>query len=369
MRAPSIIEAWHAAARDLMPSDLEVWDSHAHTGQNDPDGFRNTDTELIAALDAAGHAGAVVMTSADPSGYEAANRRLLHEARDSAGRLVSLLRLDPNRDTSAMAERGLAAGHRGVKLHPRSEAFGMDHEVVADVCRVAAEAGAPVLVHSGRGIPALRAPVLRLLDAIEGLRIILAHCGISDLAGLAGTANEHPGLFFDCSWWDVTDRLALAAWVGPGKILYASDTPYGHPLMSFVLAARVAAAAGYTETQLRAHFGGTLRSLLAWEEPETDVGVPDVPGVVGVDAGLIRIHASIQAAIGSILVGGDPSESIALARAGCEVPESMPRSAVYRAIAATLDAVDVAEHRLSFRLLVIAAAAALTPGVPVPSLG
>lgn len=365
MRAPAIIEAWHESSREAMPADLVVWDSHTHTGQNDPDGFTNSDVELVAALDAAGHAAAVVMTSADPSGYEAANKRLLREARDSEGRLVSLLRIDPDRDTAATAERGLAAGHRGIKLHPRSEAFGMDHEVVADVCRIAAEAGAPVLVHSGRGIPALRAPVVRLFDSVDGLRMILAHCGISDLAGLAATANDHPGLYFDCSWWDVTDRLALAAWVSPGKILYASDTPYGHPLMSFVLAARVAAVSGYTEEQLRAHFGGTVRSLLAWEQPG-DAGAADVDGMVRVAAGLVRVHASIQSAIGSILVGGDPSESIALARAGCDVPASMERFDVYRAIAATLDAVDLAEHRLSFRLLVIAAAAALTPGVAVP---
>lgn len=370
MRGPEIIETWHDAARASMPGDLEIWDAHTHTGQDDPDGFTNTDTELLAALDASDHAGAVVMTSADPEGYAAANRRVLEEAQASDGRLVSLLRVNPNHDDPRVVGRGLAAGHRGVKLHPRSEAFGMDHPVVREACRIAAEHGAPVLVHSGRGIPSLREPVVRLLESIEGLRLVLAHCAISDLAGLAPEVASHPGLFIDTSWWDVTDRLALAAWVPPDRILYASDTPYGHPLMSFVLAARVALVFGYGEAELRAHFGGTLRDLVAWREPgrlDGPAGREADPGEIGVDAGLLRVHASIQTAIGNSLGGGDPAESIALARAGCDVDPSARHADLYRAIAATLDAVDLAERRLSFRLLVVAAAAALTPGVAVPS--
>lgn len=369
MRGPEVISAWYETARALAPPDLEVWDAHTHTGQNDPDGFTNTDVELLAALDAAGHAGAVIMTSADPAGYTAPNRRVLDEARASEGRLVSLVRVDPNRDTAQIVERGLAAGHRGVKLHPRSEAFGMDNRVVVDVCRIAADHGAPVLVHSGRGIPSLRDPVLRLLEAVDGLRLVLAHCAISDLAGLAPLVDSHRGLFVDTSWWAVTDRLALASWVSAEKTLYASDTPYGHPLMSFVLAARVATAMGYDEREMRAHFGGTLRALLDWKEPTVtgDGATQRSDGTLRADVGLLRVHASIQSAIGSARVGGDPTESISLARSGCDVHPSAPHADVHRAIAATLDAIDPAEKRLTFRLLVIAAAAALTPQVAVPS--
>ncbi len=239
---------------------------------------------------------------------------------------------------------------------------------VADVCRVAAEAHVPVLVHSGRGIASLREPLLRLVNSIKGLRLILAHCGISDLARLGPEAADHPGLYFDTSWWDVTDRLALAAWVPPGRILYASDTPYGTPSLGFVMAMRVAAAAGYEYGELQAHFGGTLHRLLDGRDGE-DLRGPRGDGFICADAGLLRVHASLHAAIGAAFAMVDASEAISLARAGCDIGPGVADAPVYRAIAATLDAIDRREARSRFALLVVAAAAALTPQVAVPEFG
>jgi predicted TIM-barrel fold metal-dependent hydrolase len=366
-----VITRWFEAARRYLPPDTPVWDAHTHTGQNDPDGVRGTAERLIAKLDEAHHAGAAVMTNQDPGGYGEANNRILAEAAASNGRLIPFVRVDPRHgpDAAAEAARGLAAGHRGVKLHPRAEGFELSHPGVAEVARLATEHGAPLLVHAGRGIPSLGRDAARLCDEIDGLRVVLAHAAISDLSWLGPAVEEHPGLYFDTAWWDVTDLLALFAWVPPGRILYASDTPYGHPQLGFILAMRVAASARYDAAQLQAVFGGTLLRLLDGGEGE-DLGPAPGDDFVSGDPGLIRVHASLHGAIVRAFTKDDVTEQVSLARLGCVVPEDAHHAAVYRAIAATLDGIDLASgsRRDIVRPLIAAATGALTPDVGVPEL-
>ena len=57
----------------------------------------------------------------------------------------------------AEAERSLAAGAKGIKLHPRAEEFTLDHPAVRRLVALANERSLPILIHAGRGIPALGA--------------------------------------------------------------------------------------------------------------------------------------------------------------------------------------------------------------------
>jgi hypothetical protein len=364
-----LVSQWLAAARDLLPGGTAVWDAHTHTGNNDPDGVGGTADRLAAKLSEAGQAGAVFMTNQDPAGYPAANDRILQESLASGGRLIPFLRVDPRRGKAAVveAERSLDAGHRGIKLHPRAEHFRLSDPTVRRVMEMAAERGVPVLSHAGRGIPSLGRDAARLCDEVPGLRLILAHAAISDLSWLGPAAADHPGLYFDTAWWDVTDLLALFAWVPPGRILYASDTPYGHPALGFILAARVAASARYSPAQLDGLFGGTLWNLLEGRDG-ADLGPAPGDDFVTGDPGLLRVHASLHGAIVSAFAGGNAAEPVSLARLGCDVPGGAHHSAVFHAIAGTLDGIDLDTDRRSLlvRPLIVAAAAALTPDVAVP---
>lgn len=365
-----LIEAWHFAATRLLPEPAAVWDAHTHTGDRDPDGVRGTAQRLIEKLDTAGQAGAAIMTNQDPTGYGDANDRILAEASGSADRLVPFLRVDPRLGAEAVAEaeRSLAAGHRGIKLHPRAEQFTLADPTVKDILRLAADRRVPVLVHSGRGIASLGRDAVELCDAVDGLNLILAHAAISDLSWLGPRIEDHPGLYIDTAWWDITDLLALFAWVPPGRILYASDTPYGHPQLSFVLTMRVAASARYTPQQHAAVFGNNLRHLLDGQAPPS-VGPAPGDDFVGGDPGLMRVHASLHGAVVNAFARRDTTEPVSLARLGCTVPDDAHHAPVYRAIAATLDRIDFDGPRSAVvRPLIIAAAAALTPEVSVPEL-
>ena len=121
----------------------------------------------------------------EPTGYPPANDRVMAAAADSDGRLVAYCRVDPHDDAVAEARRCLDAGARGIKLHPRAEQFtlsaaGRARELVA----LAHERRVPVLIHAGRGIPALGRDTVRLSGEFPDARLILAHAAISDLAWL-----------------------------------------------------------------------------------------------------------------------------------------------------------------------------------------
>jgi predicted TIM-barrel fold metal-dependent hydrolase len=363
-----LVEAWHSAARSNLPPGIEVWDAHTHTGTADPDGFHNTADALIADLDRAGHARAVVFSNADPHGYRANNDRILEEAFASGNRLIPFARIDPTASVAVDEVcRCLREGHRGFKMHPRSEGFSLDHPGVAKVAAVAAERKAPLLIHAGRGVPSLGAAALNLVDDHPGLVLILAHGGISDLGRLAQESRTRPGLMFDTSWWNAADLAYLFANVDASQIVYASDMPYWDPQVAFTLAARSAVQAGLTGQALSAVFGGNLARALEGRARRVPLGL-GLPGFV--DPALLRVAANLYGALGNASAGEVHREGVELARRAADTV-SMPHEPLLRAVRETIDAaagVGDAHPFEAVELLMIACSAVLTPGSAAPEL-
>ncbi|MEP6952530.1 MAG: amidohydrolase family protein [Solirubrobacteraceae bacterium] len=296
-----------------------LWfDAHTHIGHNDPDGRTATAEEVVEGLDAAGHDRALLFAMHEPDGYPRANDAVLEACAASGGRLLPLSRIAPNAEGAlAEAERCLAAGTRGFKLHPRSDAFGLPHPVVEQVVALAHEARAPVLFHAGRGIPHLGEAVVDLARDYPGARLILAHAGISDLGWIADAAAQLGNLYFDTAWWQVADQLQLYATIPPGQILYASDMPYGPGTFAGLMFRRVSAAVGLGAEQRHAIAGGQLERVVAGEDP-ADLG--PAPGLHAVGERVIeaeRVVTYCSTALQLGFRGLDPSEAVALARVAC----------------------------------------------------
>ncbi|HEY7453369.1 MAG TPA: amidohydrolase family protein, partial [Thermoleophilaceae bacterium] len=245
---------WFERLREDVPG-LEPLDAHTHIGFNDPDGFRCSADQLLGGLDRI-DARAFVFPMHELDGYSTANDMVIDEAARSGGRLFAFCRLDPNDDALAEAERALERGAVGIKLHPRAEQFTLDHPGLAPVFELADERRLPVLVHAGRGIPALGRHAVEATGRHPGMRLILAHAGISDLSWIWRETPSHPNLFFDTSWWSPADVQALFALVPPGQILMASDAPYGSPTWAAVMASRHALQVGLSADQVRGVAGG-----------------------------------------------------------------------------------------------------------------
>ena len=200
---------------------------HTHIGQNDPDGYKCTTEQLLGGLEAADARGAVFAMH-EPDGYPPANDMIIAAAAESE-RLVPFCRLDPHDDPLAEAERCLAAGAVGHQAPPARRGVPARHSRARAGVRARRRAAPAVLVHAGRGIPALGRHAVAICERHPGLRLILAHCGICDLSWIWHEAERLPNLFFDTAWWSPDDLLTLFSLVPPGQVLFASDAPYGTP--------------------------------------------------------------------------------------------------------------------------------------------
>jgi predicted TIM-barrel fold metal-dependent hydrolase len=352
---------------------LDLFDVHTHIGQNDPDGFKQTPEELLRVMDYAG-ARAAVFPMHEPDGYPRANDVAIAAAEASGGRLFAFARIDPRTpDAAAEARRCLDAGARGLKFHPRAERFTLAEPGVREVVKVAHERKVPILIHAGRGIPALGRDTVALSGEFTDARLILAHAAISDLAWLWKVLPDHPNVFIDTAWWNPADLIALFALVAPSQILWASDSPYGMPLSSCLLHMRCALQAGVGNGALRSIAGEQAARIVMGQDPVW-AGPPPGPPERPQDPLLERVVTHLVSAIGRAFGGGDPDEPLALARLACAVGDDGPHAEVHAAVLEQLDLFR--EHLappppgrpfpMAARFVVGALTIARTPDVPLP---
>jgi predicted TIM-barrel fold metal-dependent hydrolase len=247
----------------LRPENAEVVDAHTHLGL-DEDGRSLTLGQLLAELDDAGAQRACVFPLHDPArkpAYTVPNDRVLAWAEESDGRLLPFCRLDPAEGPVKEGERALAAGARGIKLHPRAQDFRFDGEEMAGIFNLAESARVPILIHAGRGLPPLAEGLVDLALRHPGAVLILAHGAICDQGILTTRLADHPGVLYDISCFFPLDVIQLFARVPAERIVFASDPPYGLPATSLYMALRVAAQAGLDEQTVKRLLGGTIAGL------------------------------------------------------------------------------------------------------------
>jgi predicted TIM-barrel fold metal-dependent hydrolase len=365
------LRPWAEVVFEQVP-DLELFDAHTHLGQNDPDGMKQTPEELIAALQAAGARGAFTFPFHEPDGYPGANDAVLVAAREAPdGLLVPFCRVNPHDHPLPEAERSLANGARGIKLHPRAEQFTLDHPGVKPLVALANEHSLPVLIHAGRGIPALGLHAVQLAEEFPNARLILAHAGTSDLSWIWRAAADLPNLLFDTAWWIPTDLEALFTLVPPGQIVFASDAPYGNTFISAAFQMRWPLQLGFSHDQIRSIAGGQSLRIAAGESLQ-----PAGPAIGEREKAphllLERVAFFLLFSAMGTMRGVDPTEMLALARLACDVPDEIDDAPVFAAIRGLLDDYDVyaAEHpeeRRRITFLILAATVARTPDVPIPA--
>jgi hypothetical protein len=373
MDIAALMDPWAQLMVEQIPG-VELFDAHTHLGQNDPDGMSQTPDELLGTLESAHARGAFVFPMHEPDGYPPANDMVLAAAAAAEGLLTPFCRVSPNTgDARAEAERALDAGAKGIKLHPRAEQFTLDHPSIRELAAMAHERGLPILIHAGRGIPALGAHAVQLAGAYPNARFILAHAGVCDLSWIWRVAGDHPNLLFDTAWWMPADLQALFSLVPPGQILFASDTPYGHTLMSAITQLRSALQVGLSADQIRCVASEQSLRIAAGEPPAPAgpaVGEHDRASHVLLD----RVAEYVMLGAIATMRGSEGGpEMLALARLSCDVPDEIDDAPVFAALRALLDTyaeIDATEpdNRRRFTFLILAASVARTPDVPVPAL-
>ena len=138
--------------------------------------MRSRSRSTSRLMDEAGVRGANVFALNEPDrepAYRAPNDRVLRWAAEVPDRLFPFVRLSLDEDPLGEAERCLALGARGIKLHPRAQAFRVDDPSLEAVFALADERRLPgahprrprsAAGHAARARPRRRAAPRRLAD-------------------------------------------------------------------------------------------------------------------------------------------------------------------------------------------------------------
>jgi uncharacterized protein len=272
-RAEELLAAQYGRVTALLPAGCAPFDAHTHLGL-DEDGHALSVPEHLKLMDEAGVRAANVFALNEPDrepAYRAPNDRVLRWAAEEPDRLFPFVRLslDEGEDPLREAERCLDLGARGIKLHPRAQAFRVDDKRLEAVFALADERRLPVLIHAGRGLPpGMPLELGHVAERHPGASLILAHAAIVAQAGIGELARSVDNIFFDSSTWSPYDLLNLLSLVPPEQVLWASDIPYGEPLAALNLFVRAARRSGADDEILRGMLCDTARGLLDGKRPE-----------------------------------------------------------------------------------------------------
>ena len=332
-----------AETQRLRPAGAEIIDAHTHLGL-DEDGRSLNLAQLLSLLDAAGASRACVFPLHDPErqpSYRLPNDRVLAWAGESDERLLPFCRLDPAEDPLGESERCLAAGARGIKLHPRAQDFVFDGKDMDGVFSLAESAGVPILIHAGRGLPPLAEGLVDLALRHPGAVLIIAHRAICDQGILTSRLSDHPGVLYDISCFFPLDVIELFARVPAERIVFASDPPYGMPATTLYLALRVARQAGLDEATTRGMLGGTMAALLDSKDLPP-IAPPRRRETITLSGRLARVYG-YASLVGPALFNGVVDQARAMldmATAACRDPEPGSVGEALQTIGSALSAAD-----------------------------
>lgn len=191
---------------------------------------------LIAALDAAGVARAVVCPARPPDYHLGpANDRVAAATRRIPDRLVGFARVDPHQGPAALVELRRAVEHlglRGLHLHPWEELFAVNDRLVEPLLTYAQERHLPVQIAGGYPQVSHAAQIADIAGRFPDLRILATHGGQINISGRglyeAGQLlRRRPNVCLQTSGVYREDWLEdTARELGATRLVFGSGAPY-----------------------------------------------------------------------------------------------------------------------------------------------
>ena len=228
----------------------------------------------------------------------------------------------------------------------------------------------PVLIHAGRGIPALGEHVIAYAQQYPNARVILAHAAVSDLAWIWRACVDLPNVLFDTAWWISQDLVTLFTLVPPARFSLPPMRPMADPV-SAASQLRLALQAGLSPEQVALIASGqSLR--IASAEPLAVAG-PAIGERDRASHPTTRTRRQLSAGRDDARVPHRRRQRDGRARSarlrGTGGGRRRAGVRCYPEAAKTYEIVRAAEpaNRATRSLLHLAAAVAMTPDVPLPA--
>jgi predicted TIM-barrel fold metal-dependent hydrolase len=200
--------------------------------------------------------------------YDEVNRFLVKSMEEAKGRITGFIRVNPHLQDHAL--RSIKAGveeqgFRGIKFHPRNEAFAINsEELVFPIAELAVKLDAPILIHTGEpDTYGFAQPTLvgDLADTFPDLTLIIGHMGKRLYEDAICVARWFENIILETSFRSHRDIARAVNRVGADRVVYGSDIPFGVPEIE-MLKVRVA---DITPEEKRMVLGENMARILGLE--------------------------------------------------------------------------------------------------------
>ncbi len=219
---------------------MVVIDGHTHFAGPGKGFPPNTVEELLAIMDGNGIDSIVTCAPYSSIGkdrtYDDANRFLVESMSKAPERIIGFLRVNPHLQEHALRsiEEGVKnQGFKGVKVHPRNEAFAINSEELAfPIAELASKLKVPILIHTGEpDTYGFAQPTLvgDLADSFPDLTLIIGHMGKRLYEDAICVARWFENIILETSFRSHRDIARAVKRVGADRVVYGSDMPFGVP--------------------------------------------------------------------------------------------------------------------------------------------
>jgi predicted TIM-barrel fold metal-dependent hydrolase len=212
-----------------------IVDAHSHVGYSKVFSAGITEEVLLGTMEEFGIQATVVMPAAgaDPTPTHDTIARL---AEEHPGRVFGMISMTPLMGEEAYTREFWRCVRElsfvAVKIHPIAHAVAPNAPVCDLVFELAKEAGIPVMVHTGLGVPfALPSLLIPRARQYPDLPIIQAHAGFAVYSAESIiVAQECPNTYLEPSWCTAGDIKRMVNMFGAGRVMYGGDLPSNVPV-------------------------------------------------------------------------------------------------------------------------------------------
>lgn len=219
---------------------MVIIDGHTHfagPGRGFPP---NTVGDLLSVMDRNGIDAFVTCAPFSSIGedrtYDEVNGFIAKSMKAAPDRIIGFIRVNPHLQDHALRSIRVGVeeqGFRGVKFHPRNEAFAINSEELSfPLADLAAKLRVPILIHTGDpDTYGFAEPTLvgDLADAFPDLTLIIGHMGKRLFEDAILVARWFENIVLETSFRNPRDIARAVKCVGAERIVYGSDMPFGVP--------------------------------------------------------------------------------------------------------------------------------------------
>ena len=219
---------------------MVVVDGHTHFAGPGKGLLPNTVEDLMSVMDRNGIDAVVTCAPYSSIGedrnYDEANGFIAESMKTVPERIVGFIRVNPHLQEHALRSirDGISKqGFRGVKYHPRNEAFAINSEELSfPLAELAAKLRVPILIHTGEpDTYGFAQPTLvgDLADSFPDLTLIIGHMGKRLFEDAILVARWFENVILETSFRNPRDIARAVRRVGADRVIYGSDMPFGLP--------------------------------------------------------------------------------------------------------------------------------------------